>query len=243
MKNLTTYLAYGLGGTGLIGGSFVLFATLSGTPLSKISGVGSFFPDEGVDPVAASQDLGHPEDELEEDRRSREQVLESARGPLRAFLLPSPFSATVLEQLEASLQNRMAELELRDRELDRREAQLEEDRLHYVDLLVELEQLRTALLEMDDERVAQAEELDRDRAAFTESEKQSYRSMAKLYEEGKAKDLAPMLMKVYEPDKAALILAALSQEQVGLLLGEIFRIDEEMGAAYQEAYREVDSGK
>ena len=243
MKNLTTYAAYGLGGTGLIAGSFVLFAALSGTPLSKVAGVGSFFPEEAAGPVAATQDFGHPEDELEDDRRTPEQVLDSARGPLHVFVMPSPFSATDLEQLEASLQNRMMELDLRDRELDRREAQLEEDRLHYIDLLGELEQLRTALLEMDDERVAQAEELDRDREAFSESEKHSYRSMAKLYEEGKAKDLAPMLMKVYAPDKAALILAALPQEQVGLLLGEIFRIDEAQGAAYQQAYREVQREK
>jgi len=239
MKNLTTMLAYGLGGTGLIAGSFVLFATLSGTQLSEVAGVGEFFPQQDSDPVAASQDIENPEEELLQDRRSPEQVLDSARGPLHAFLLPSPFSASALERLQSSLKNRMGELDLRDRELDRREAQLEEDRLHYIDLLGELEQMRTALLEMDDERIAQAEELDRDREAFTESEMQSYRSMASLYEEGKAKDLAPMLMKVYEPEKAALILAALPQEQVSLLLGEIFRINEAQGAAYQEAYREV----
>jgi len=239
MKNLTTVAAYGLGGAGLMAGSFVLFAALSGTPLSKVAGVGSLFPQDPADPVTSSQDIEDPEDELLEDRRTSEQVLDSARGPLHAFVLPSPFSATDLEQLESSLENRMTELELRDRELDRREAQLEEDRLHYIDLLTELEQMRTALLEMDDERVAKAEELDRDISAFSESEKQSYRAMAKLYETGKPRDLAPMLMKVYAPDKAALILAALPQDQVGLLLGEIFSIDEAQGAAYQEAYREV----
>jgi DNA repair exonuclease SbcCD ATPase subunit len=239
MKNLTTYMAYGLGGTGLIAGSFVLFAALSGTPLSKVAGVGRLFPEDPSDPVTSSQDTPNPEDELQEDRRTSEQVLESARGPLHAFVMPSPFSATDLEELEGSLENRMTELELRDRELDRREAQLEEDRLHYIDLLTELEQMRTSLLEMDDERVAKAEELDRDISAFTESEKQSYRAMAELYKAGKAKDLAPMLMKVYTPDKAALILAALPQDQVGLLLGEIFNIDEALGAAYQEAYRQV----
>ena len=239
MKNLTTYLAYGLGGSGLIAGSFVLFAAFSGTPLSKVAGVGSFFPQDATDPVASNQDLENPEDELQEDRRSPEQVLQSARGPLHAFVLPSPFSATDLEKLEASLENRIRDFDLRDRELDRREAQLEEDRLHYVDLLVELEQMRNALLEMDDERVAQTEELERDIEAFTESEKQGYRRMATLYEGDETKELAEMLMKVYEPDKAALILTALSPEQVSLLLGEIFTIDEAKGAAYQDAYRRV----
>lgn len=236
MTELSKYLAYGLGSVALVGGSFVLFTALSGTPMSRVTGVGRLFPEDAEAPPA---DLPAPTggEEVDADPRPAGVVVEAARSPLNAFLLPSPFSASELEDLEQRLQTRLDELATRERRLEERERQLAEDRRHYEELFAELEDMRTSILEMDDERRARAEELDRDRRAAEEREDQSYRDLAKFYGEGKARDMAAMLADVFQADEAALILSALSQDRAGELMSEVYKLDPKKGAALQEAYR------
>lgn len=238
MINLVKPLAITLGGATLMGGSFVTFAALSGVPLSKVAGIGVFFPTPQGTEQLADPDSPMMEEVVAADTRSPVQVIESARGPLHAFVLPSPFSASELEDLERRLQNRMRELDLRDADLDRRQAELEETAEHYEELFAELADLQTSLLSMEEERLAQEEELVRDQAALAEREAQAYRVLAPMYAGGgKVKDLAKMLSDVYEAEDAAKILMALTSERAGELLGEIYKLDRDKGAAFQEAYR------
>ena len=231
--------AYTLGGSALVAGSFVLFTGLSGTPLSAIPGIGSFFPQ----PVAVGGPDGEAappmdvREELDGDRRPVGELVERARSPLHAFLLPSPYSAGELAALEQRLEARLREVEIRERELERRECEVAEEREHYRELFAELEELRNGLVREAEENRVRQEEIESERAGLAESERESYRAVAAIYAEGKARDAAGMLAKTYEPDRAALVLCALEDERAAAILAEIHRGDPEAGARYVDAYR------
>lgn len=233
------YVAYGLGAVTLLAGSFFLFAALSGTPLSELKTVGSAFPGEKLGPATASQALPHHQDELNGDRRPVEQVLGDAASPLRAFMLPTGFSAAELKALETSLERRMAELDSRYRELDKREAQLDLDRELYDELFTDLEGLRTGLLEQEAEQTALSEELDAGQAALKAKRKAQFATLAPMYADGRGKGL--MLAK-YAADEAALILAALTPQRASELISEIHKKDEDQAKAFQDAYMAAADG-
>ena len=223
---LMKYAAYGIGAAVLLAGSFFLFAALSGTPMSEMKGVGAAFPDEEEAPPTASKELPHPQDELDADRRSAEQVLVESASPLKAFLLPSGFSAQELADLERELERRIAELDVRSRDLDDRERLLEQDRQLYDELFAELETLRASLVEQSLESEARAEELDAQRDALEQSKRRDFANAAKsFYSEAsgaKPDDLAARLM-LHDPADAALILVALPDERAGALVTAVMK--------------------
>lgn len=242
MKKALSLAGYGVGGAALVGGSFVLFAALSGAPLSQLPAVGGLFPEP--EPTAVGRDGEVPLDvreELAADRRPVGQLFDRARSPLHAFLLPSPFSVSELEELESRLENRMRELDARERALDERERELVDEREHYRHLFAELEELRNQLARGHDEQQAREQEIERDRQALEEAERASFQTLAAIYSEGRARDMAGMLSATYEPEKAALVLAALDDERAATLLAEIHRADPERGALYVDAYRRAQS--
>ena len=245
MNKVLMYVAYGLGGFVILSGAFFGFAVLSGTPLSQIPGLQSLFP---VPPEGqlAPPDGRMPSDvnareELAADQRSAGQVFERARSPLQAFLLPSPFSAGELEALADDLERQQATLKERERELELERSRLEEEKQHYRDLFAELEELRSALVRQNEEQQARSEELQRNRDALAEVERASFRSLAAVYAEGKAKDMAAMLARAYPPEKAALILAALPEDRAAALLTEIHKADPDLGARSVDAFRQAQS--
>jgi hypothetical protein len=233
------YLAYGLGALALLAGSFFLFAALSGTPMSELKTVGGAFPEDSQEPATASQAMPHPQDEIEQDRRPPEQVLGDATSPLRAFMLPIGFSAGELGELESALERRMAELDLRSRELDERDDQLKQDRQLYDELFTELEGLRSGLLEQEAEQEARAEELDAGQAALKAERRSRFATLAPMYAEGRNKGL--MLAK-YTPDEAALILSSLTPQRAAELITEIHKKDEDTAKAFQDAYMAAADG-
>ncbi len=240
------YVAYGLGAVTLLAGSFFLFAALSGTPLSEMQGVGAAFPEKESTPANASQALPHPQDELDGDRRSSEQILQEAASPLKAFLLPSGFSAAELSELESALKKRMAELDRRSRDLDEREKQLEEDRALYDELFAELEVLRNNLLEQSEEAEARSEEVAAKEAALQQSRRANFAALAKTFygeDAGKPEEVAPLLVK-YSPEDAALILIALPDERAAKLVTAVMRQagGDERAMALQRAYMDARAG-
>jgi len=242
MSKVLKYAAYGLGGFAILSGTFLGFALLSGTPLSQIPGMQSMFP-APVQPPARLGEQEHPDldarEELAADQRSAGQVFERARSPLQAFLLPNPFSAGELEGLADALERQQATLKEREGELARERSQLEEEKQHYRELFAELEDLRSALVRQNEEQQARSEELQRDRDALAEVERASFRSLAAVYAEGKAKDMAALLAKAYAPEKAALILAALPDDRAAALLTEIHKSDPDLGAKFVDAFRQA----
>jgi hypothetical protein len=240
MDKLMKNAAYGTGAAVLLAGSFSLFAALSGTEMSEMKGVGGAFPDAEQAAATASQGFPHPQDELDGDRRSTEQVLHESASPLKAFLLPSGFTAGGLAELEQELEQRMAEVDLHARDLDEREKVLEQDRQLYDELFADLEVLRESLLDQSDEARARDEELAARNAALQAQRRASFATLARtIYDEdsggAKAKDLAPML-RAYEPEDAALILVALPAERATSLVTEVLKIDEAQARSLQDAY-------
>ena len=184
--------------------------------------------------------MPHPQDELEQDLRSPQQVLHESASPLKSFLLPSGFSADELAKLEQELERRMAEVDVRARDLDERERTLEQDRQLYDDLFAELEILRESLLDQSDEAQARDEELAARGAALEAGRRANFATLARtLYDEdtggAKAKDLAPML-NAYQPEDAALILIALPPERATALVTEVLELDPTRAQRLQDAY-------
>ncbi len=237
---IAKYVAYGISAVVLLTGSFFLFAALSGTPISDMKGVGDAFPDDDTGPATASKDLPHPQDELDDDRRSTEQILGDSTTPLRAFSLPSGFSAAELGELEQSLERRLEEVERRDRDLDERERQHEVDRRLYDELFAELETLRSSLLDQESEQDAQAEELNAKRAAVEASRRASFAKLAPFYEDAEPEDAAAMLIE-YGPEDAALILVAVSKKRAAELVTAVFSINPDTSKALQDAYMAANS--
>lgn len=235
MNSALKYAALTFASVVVFCGSFVIFAALSGAPMHEIALIGDWFEP----PQAEGSEAPMVEDltgELEADERSSRQVLSEATSPLAAFLVPSPFSTQQLESLQGELKQRLdatraLQSQLREREQDLvlREEQLDER-------WQEMERIRNALLEQDMDLDQRQEELDRDERAQAERERASWQSMARVFSEGKAKDLVQDLV-LFAPDEAAKILRALPDERASELIREIPR---ERYLDYAEAYRKAD---
>lgn len=238
MSNIPKYAAYGIGAVSLLVGSFVTFSALSGTPMNEMKAVGGLFP-ESVSAEEEEAEDGEPvtpEEERNSDVRSPRQVLESSSTPLGAFALQDPFSAEELRNLERQLQIKIDEVARRARELEKKERELELERQHLEDRISQFETLKTSLIESKSENIAQAEELQRSNAAFDEKQAEVEKELSKLFEDGKAKDMAKILLKTYSYDKAARVLVHLDDDRRREIFGALYQADEDEGASYYRAY-------
>ncbi|MEZ6014496.1 MAG: hypothetical protein R3F49_05240 [Planctomycetota bacterium] len=238
MSDIAKYVAYGLGGSTLLAGSFFLVAALTGTPLHSLKAVGGLFPPEPKAEQGASDELPEIEEQLEGDTRSPEQIFDAARSSLTAFNLQDPFSAQELSSIENRLLMKMEELDRRSRSLDEREALLERDADFLDRRLKEFERLKMQLLAESDEQSAKVQEIDANREALAAREAQIYKNMAPQYEDGEPDVTAAQLMNVYEPEEAAKVLKHLSDERVRELLSAIHASPggPEKHKAYSRAY-------
>jgi hypothetical protein len=237
MKQAIQITSYVLGSATLLGGSFVLFAALSGTPLRSVAGVGNLFPAEETGPATVDQDVPTIDDQLVGDRRSKEQVFLEASSPLRVFVLENPFSSGELEILEQRLKTRMEELNKRKSALDDREAQVNADKQQYDRLFNELEDLRNQLIQEKDELINQRAETVRDEEALDDKQKAAWKAVSALFEEGTASTQAQMLIDGYSPKDAGLVLAELEIERVRELLSAMHKIDTPAYEATEKAWR------
>jgi len=219
MTGTLKYLAYVVGGLVLFVGSFLSFAAVSGTPMHELSLVGRMFP-APEEPEVAAVDAGGPLEQLDQDARSTQEVVEDAAIPLQAFLLPAPFSSNELEGLQRELKASLRANQLRELELEKRERELDLLAQHFDERWSELEALRSSLVEAEMQLREREAELERDADVQAEREKASWTSLAGMFAEGKAKSLALKLMQ-YAPADAARILRALPAERARELLNEI----------------------
>lgn len=220
-------------------GTFVTAAAMRGADLSTLPVVGTLFPE----PTEASidADVEEPmaaiEDEVRDDRRTPVQVIESAASPLQAFLLPTPWNASDLEQLEQALQNRMAELDLREDQLEERERQLAESQRHLADLQAELENVRTGLIEERDETDAVREQTEREKEAEAARRVADLRRMSNIFSEGDAEESSRMLLDTYTPEQVGIVLSGLTAERVRELLQGIQTVDSSALVDVEASYR------
>lgn len=215
-------------------GSFVLFAALSGAPMHEIALIGDWFeapgPAQDADPLPT--DLTS---QLEADQRPTRQVVAEATSPLAAFLVPSPFTTEQLESLQGELKLRLEATRELQQELRDREQELALREEHLEERWQEMERIRNSLLEQDLDLEQRKDELDRDARAQAERERASWQSMAKVFSDGKPKDLVQDLV-LFAPDEAARILRALPEERASELIRELPR---DRYLEYAEAYRKA----
>lgn len=237
MNNSLMYVAYGLGGTTLVAGSFFLATALSGTPMNAMKGVGGLFPPEPSAVVTPETKVPEVEEQLEGDTRSDEQVFDAARSPLTAFTLEDPFSTQELSTLEHRLRLKLEELDGRARSLDEREAHLDRDAEYLERQFKELARLKAVILTESDEARAVGDEIEANRLSLAAREVQVYKSMAPQFEEGEAEVAAAKLVDVYDPQEAAKILRHLPDERVTELMTAILVAFPDKHRDFMRAYQ------
>lgn len=235
MNHVLKYVAYSIGAFVLFIGSFLGFAAFSGTPLNKLAVVGGLFP-EDVKETPSAGAAPDPMERVENDARPAEEVVRDAALPLHTFVLDSALPAAELNRLQTELKSLIRENELRSLELDNRAKELELRAQHYDDRWKEIETIRTNLMKSELELEQRKGELDRDQAAQEALEKESWKSLASIFADGKAKVLVSKLTQ-YEPESAAKILRALPDARAAELLAEI---PDDRYIAYTEAYRKAE---
>lgn len=223
--------ALSAGGVTLFALSFVTFSAFSGTPLHENALLGKFIeaPEE-QEPAKLTEGQSAP-DPVE--KQNREELIEGSLAVSASFVLPSPFTSTELESLTSELKAKKLDYETRLTKLRDRERALEEREALVEERYSELATLRNALQEFELELQLRSAEVDRDERAQEMREKQSWRTVARTFEEGDVEEQIKKLM-TYSPDDAAKILSALNIERMRELTGAlpVDRYQE-----YMDAYR------
>lgn len=249
MKPIVTYALFGLGGLTLFGGAFVVSSALSGTPLHEVAFLKNFVhapPEEEEEHPASSDHESAPEEDAEkhdEPKPSHDEhsaptkrdlhAVEANVGVLGSFLLPSPMSATELGELQSQLRHMVEEVRGRLARIEERERKLNEWESSLEARFAELSQLRQLLEKHELELSLREEEAKRDEEAKNARETQSWKELAKFFEEGEPGDLAKRLAQ-FEPKDAVRILLALDDERASALVNAL---PPEKYHAYLEAYR------
>jgi len=237
MSDITKYVAYGLGGTTLVAGSFFLVAAFSGAQLSTMKGVGGMFPEAGKASVGSGASDPEIEVQLENDTRSPSQLFDAARSPLTAFVMQDPFSSQELSALENRLKSKMDELDKRARALNEREGLLEQDVEALARQKQEFERIKGNLLRESDEQRARESDLEANGAAITAREKEHWKKMAPFFADGDSDKTAKELLNVYSPEDAAKVLRHLPDDRVAELFTAINTVDPTKHQAYFKAFQ------
>lgn len=239
MNSLPKLAGIAAGGMSLFFFAFVTFTALSGTPMHEVALIGGMFeapaPPEDVDKEEDLSGVLPPPDPV--DDKTQGEVLEASTNVLGTFVLPAPFSARELEQLQEDLKSKIIDYENRMRKLRQAEKTLEEREMLVEERYSELETLRTALQEFESELSLRSEEVARDEKARMAREKASWTTVARLFEKGDPEDLIAKLL-TYSPEEAAKIFAGLSVDRVRLLT-EALPVDRYQ--EYVNAYRTMQS--
>ena len=242
MNSIPKLAGLATGGLSLFFFAFVTFTALSGTPMHEVALIGSLF--EAPSPIEPETeevvDVLPPPDPVDE--KSQGEILEASTNVLGSFVLPAPFSARELEQLQNDLKSKIIDYENRLRKLRQAEKTLEERELLVEERYAELSTLRTALQEFESELALRSEEVERDEKARVAREKASWTTVARLFEKGDPEELIPKLL-TYTPEEAAKIFAGLSVDRVRLLT-EALPVDkyQEYVNAYRTMQSEADDG-
>ncbi len=250
MKPAVKYAVFAVGGLLLLGGSFVVFAALSGAPLHEVAILKHFVkapaegeetpkhaaPEEHAPPESEhAHEMAHEGGEPKPPRISPGDLhaVEANVGVLSAFMLPSPLSAGELSELQRSLREtnddakkRLERIVQRERELDEWEHSLDER-------TKELQELRRVLERKELDITLREDEVKRDESAKNARETQSWGELAKFFSEGDPEDLAKKLV-LFDPKEAVRILRALDDERAAALVNAL---PAEKYHAYLEAYR------
>ncbi len=212
--NKATILAYILGGTALFCGAFLSFAVLSGQPLHRVAGLSMLVPPQEDALPARSPE---PRADAPKPRRTPEELVQSHASVLGIFQVPAPFSNSRLRELTEELQGelrRVRDVTAKQRE---REQALTEREQAVSERFEQLARLRAELDALDTDLRLREQETARDQEVQTQRERESWRRVARGFQDGDATELAQRLT-MFEPAEAALVLRELSDERSAALL-------------------------
>ena len=245
MNSMLKYALFGVGGLVLFSGAFVVFAALSGAPLSEVAVIGRFVPkpegEEEKDAHEAESEIASAPDHAAAPvahadpakRMPDKKALEANIGVLGAFLMPSPYSSTELADLQQELRTALADAKERLARIDAREGELDEWERTLSDRLADLKALQASIEKSEGELALREAEVARDEKAKREREAQGWTEVARFFEEGDPEELAQKLVRL-GPKEAARILRALDEARAGELVNAL---PQEKYNEFLEAYR------
>lgn len=252
------YAVMGVGALLLLAGSFVTFAALSGKPLHEVAILKNFVkaPEKPADEKhEPSKEPGEGEKHADEpatgehtstahattDEKhtppapttSERRAIEANVGVLGTFMLPSPFSADELSDLQKALHDANADAKRRIERIGTREKELAEWE-HALEVRNnELQEMRALLEKKELELSLREDEVKRDEHAKSAREQQSWVELAKFFSDGDPEEMAKKLA-LFEPKDAVRILRALDDERASLLVNAL---PPDKYHVYLQAYR------
>jgi len=240
MNGLGKAALLGLGGATLFATAFVVFAALSGAPLSEVAFVGRFVPDapadEPPDPAPADGLEAPATASARHDATTRvpdAAVVEANVGVLGAFLIPAPYTSGELAKLQGELRAALADARRRTERVAEREGELDEWERTLGERLAELQALRAGIEKSDRELALREAEVARDESAKRERDAKSWAQIARFFESGDTEELAQKLVEL-GPEESARILRALDEERAGELVNAL---PADKYAEFLEAFR------
>jgi len=219
MNRLIELAAMLLGGLSLFAVAFVGFTVVSGTPMSEVPMVGSFFEPPQLE---TAPDDGEEEKERQERlaERTDKEVIQASMGVLDVWSLPSPYTRTELQTLTDELKARMHRLDLQETELAEREARVQEQLDVVAERFETIESLRAQLDSYRDELELRAQEVERvesDADARREARWQRVAGVIANLDD----EVAGARLSSYSPEDAAMILTAMDDGRAADLLNQL----------------------
>jgi Skp family chaperone for outer membrane proteins len=233
MKNIL------LVGAGLLlfAGSFAGVALVSGRHPSEIPGL-SWIARKPLEAPAQvpPHEMPAPRKAPDEGASAVQQVepaLASAGGLLGAFVMPAPYTASEIHELQQSLRKALVDAQSRLVEVERREKRAAEWEHSVEQRRGELAQLRTLLEQKEAELKGREIALRKEAQAKDARDEASWKEIAGFFEEGDSDELGARLAE-FEPEKAAKILGHLEDSRARELVNAL---PKDKYKAYLEAYR------
>jgi len=230
MNKILQAILFSAGGLALFGGAFVVFSALSGEPLHEIAVLRHFVGEPAASGAPAPERATTKEDAI--GARTGSELLGEHAGLLGAFVLPSPFTSTQLHGVQSELKGKLREVQAELGRLRERELELDELEQAARDRYDELKAIRSGLEDWERDLELREQELERSVGARSDQERESWRTLSKLFAEDDAEEAAERLV-LYTPAEAANILRALDPERVGQIINSI---QGEQWKAYSDAY-------
>lgn len=212
MSKMGAKITWIAAGSGLFAAAFLGVAMAKGAALSEIPPfnlVAKPKPVEELAPAASPSTALAPEAHAA--AHASPPVPPLTAGVLGAFVLPSPYDARELHDLEKSLKDAAARVAAEEERQKRRERELDDWQNVLQQRAQELAAMRAAL---DDPSGGGSSDKGSAKSAA------SWRSLAPLFEDGDPSDLAVRLAEL-EPDQAAQVLRGLDADRCAALLNAL----------------------
>ena len=212
MSKMGAKITWIAAGSGLFAAAFLGVAMAKGAALSEIPPFNLMAKPKPIEEhAAAAAPAPAPSHETPAPVHATPAVPPLTAGVLGAFVLPSPYDARELHDLEKSLKDACARVAAEEERQKRRERELDDWQNVLQQRAQELAAMRKAI---DEPGGTNASDKGSAKSAA------SWRSLAPLFEEGDPSDVAVRLAEL-EPDQAAQVLRGLDADRCAAILNAL----------------------